>query len=177
MVCYDELEKEDWEEIVSLIEQRNKEKEIAFKKRGRQICQKLNDTPGLYYYQGGRDNAQFSSKNMRRYITFLGGNGNGLTHHCYIAENHPVLNNFSFQIGFYLIDNDKRVEKNVGSYEGGFENSGGETNPNNFQKFIEVGDEITITPYEIDEDKELLENQEKKGDCNICQKNLQYGEK
>jgi len=68
---------------------------------------------------------------MRGYCRFLGGNGNGLTHNCYIAENHPVLDNFPFQTGFYVIDNNKKIEKLVGSYEGGFGCSGGETNPSN----------------------------------------------
>jgi hypothetical protein len=114
---------------------------------------------------------------MRGFCCFLGGNGNGLTHHLYIAENHPVLDSFSFQTGFYLIDNDKSVEKLVGNYEGGFGCSGGETNPNNFQKYIEIGDKITITPYEIETDSELSENekaeleQKKYKDCDICQKN------
>jgi len=68
---------------------------------------------------------------MRGYASFLGGNGNGLTHHLYIAENHPILDNFSFQTGFYYIDNNKTFKKNIGNYEGGFRCSGGETNPFN----------------------------------------------
>jgi hypothetical protein len=86
---------------------------------------------------------------MRGYCSFLGGQGNGLTYHSYIIENHPVLDSFSFQTGFYLIENDKPVEKLVGSYNGGFGCSGGETNPSNFYKYFELGDNLTITPYQI----------------------------
>ena len=68
---------------------------------------------------------------MRGFATFLGGNGNGLTHHLYIDEEHSVLDSFPFQTGFYLIDNDKSITRMNGHYEGGFESSGGETNPHN----------------------------------------------
>lgn len=85
----------------------------------------------------------------------------------FIAENHPVLNNFSFQTGFYLVDNNKKDT---------------EITPNgNRAKHIEVGDKITITPYNIRSDNtndELptkphreLENKRKES-CDHCQKKL-----
>ena len=95
---------------------------------------------------------------MRGNLRFLGGQENGLNYCLYIAEEHPVLNNFSFQAGFYLINDNKQIEKNVGTYEGGFACSGGETNPANWQKYVEVDNQITITPYEIENDSELSEN-------------------
>src|SRR5436305_13195978 len=98
---------------------------------------------------------------MQGYLKFLGGQENGLNYCLYIAEEHPVLNNFSFQVGFYLINDNKPVEKNVGSYEGGFACFGGETNPGNWQKYVEVSDKITITPYEVENDSEWLENLER----------------
>src|SRR5205807_1826751 len=84
---------------------------------------------------------------MRGFTTLLGGQGNGLTYHLYISEDHPVLNNFSFQTGYYLIETNRPIEKRTGRYNG-FSSTGGESNPFNFTKFVEVGNEITITPYE-----------------------------
>src|SRR4051812_38617998 len=98
---------------------------------------------------------------MRGYLRFLGGQENGLNYCLYIAEEHPVLDNFSFQAGFYLINDNKPVEKNVGTYEGGFACSGGETNPGNWQKYIEVDNQITITPCQFEDNNELLENIER----------------
>lgn len=150
-----QLEPTDWEEIVNLIEKRNTEKEQIWETKRKNIGQKLNHQSNLYYYWGkgelqkDRADGWHSDKGMRGYCTFLGGNGNGLTHHLYIAENHPVLDSFSFQTGFYLINDNKPVEKLVGNYEGGFGCSGGETNQNNWQKFIEVSDQITITSYQM----------------------------
>ena len=156
-VYQNQLEPSDWEEIVNLIEKRNEEKEQIWETKKKNIEQKLNSQFNLYYYWGKGDELRkneradgwHSDKGMRGFAAFLGGNGNGLTHHLYIAENHPVLDSFSFQTGFYLIDNDKSVEKNVGHYEGGFGCSGGETNSNNWQKFVEASDQITITPCQM----------------------------
>ena len=155
-VYQNQLEPSDWEEIVNLIEKRNEEKEQIWETKKKNIEQKLNSQSNLYYYWGKgelwkneRADGWHSDKGMRGFATFLGGNGNGLTHHLYIAEEHPVLDSFSFQTGFYLIDNDKSVEKNVGHYEGGFGCSGGETNSNNWQKFVEASDQITITPCQM----------------------------
>ena len=156
-VYQNQLEPSDWEEIVNLIEKRNEEKEQIWETKKKNIEQKLNSQSNLYYYWGKgelrkneRADGWHSDKGMRGFATFLGGNGNGLTHHLYIAEEHPVLDSFSFQTGFYLIDNDKSVEKNVGHYEGGFGCSGGETNSNNWQKFVEASDQITITPCQVE---------------------------
>ena len=111
---------------------------------------------------------------MRGYLRFLGGQENGLNYCLYIAEEHPVLNSFSFQAGFYLINDNKPVEKNVGTYEGGFACSGGETNPGNWQKYVEVDNQITITPYEVENDSELSENSIKRAKsenkCLVCRK-------
>lgn len=52
---------------------------------------------------------------MRGYTTFSGkqnGRGYGLC----IAENHPILDSFSFQTGFYLIDTNKPIERNSPRY-------------------------------------------------------------
>ncbi|CAG8745755.1 45329_t:CDS:10, partial [Gigaspora margarita] len=125
-----QLEQNDWKEIINLIEKRNQEREQNWQTKRKKIEKKLN--------------------NMRGYCCFLGGQGNGLNYHLYIAESHPILDSFSFQPGFYLINDNKPVEKNIGSYEGGFACYGGETNPGNWQKYIEVGDQITITPYEVE---------------------------
>ena len=157
-VYQNQLEPSDWEEIVNLIEKRNEEKEQIWETKKKNIEQKLNSQSNLYYYWGKgelqkkkneRADGWHSNKGMRGFATFLGGNGNGLTHRLYIAENHPVLDSFSFQTGFYLIDNDKSVEKNVGHYEGGFGCSGGKTNSNNWQKYAEASDKITITPCQM----------------------------
>jgi len=85
---------------------------------------------------------------MRGFVTLMGGRGNGLTYHLYIAENHPVLNNFPFQTGYYQIETDQPIEKRTGRYNG-YSSTGGESNPFNFTKFVEAGDQISITPYEI----------------------------
>jgi len=47
---------------------------------------------------------------MRGYTTFSGKLNNG-GYGLYIAENHPILDNFPFQTGFYLIDTDKPIER------------------------------------------------------------------
>lgn len=155
MIYEREFEPKDWEEIVNLIEKRNEEKEQIWETKRKNIEQKLNQQlNNLYYYWGKvrkneRADGWHSNKGMRGYASFLGGNGNGLTHYLYIAENHPVLDNFSFQTGFYLIDNNKTFKKATGHYEGGFESSGGKNNPCNWKKYIETSDQITITPHQI----------------------------
>jgi len=67
---------------------------------------------------------------MRSYLQLKGGKID-----LFIAENHPVLNNFPFQVGFYVVDTDKQIEYSSQS-----------ARPN---KFVEVGDQITITPVEV----------------------------
>jgi len=81
---------------------------------------------------------------MRGFVTLLGGHGNGLTYHLYIAENHPILDAFPFETGFYLFETDRPIEKRTGHYNG-YGSTGGESNPHNFAKFVEANDEITIT--------------------------------
>jgi len=149
VVCYDELEPKDWEEIVELIRKQNKEKEQIWEEKKRDIEAKLNSQPNLYYYWSrphpwhGRANCWVEWKGMRGYTTFSGkqnGRGYGLC----IAENHPILDSFSFQTGFYLIDTNKPIERNSPRYW----SDGGKSNPSNFHRFVEVGDKITITPFD-----------------------------
>jgi len=182
MVSYNELEKDDWGEIVRLIEKRNKEKEQLFEKKRKNMEQNLNQQSNLYYYWGAgwrkkerNENADVwvEDKGMRGFVTLLGGQGNGLTYHLYIAENHPVLNNFAFRTGYYSIETNHPIEKRTGRYNG-FRSTGGKSNPHNWEKFVEVGDQITITPYQVENNSKLSgnnklpENQE--GKCDICQK-------
>src|SRR5215203_6169512 len=68
-----------------------------------------------------------------RGFTYLLGEENNHDYYLYISENHPILDNFSFQTGFYLVNTDKNFEHLPRGYLG---------------KFVEVGDKITITPYE-----------------------------
>jgi hypothetical protein len=68
-------------------------------------------------------------KGMRKYLRLSGGEND-----LFIAENHPVLDNFTWQVGFFLVEVDKPVEHS----------SHGRPN-----KFVEVGDQITITPYKV----------------------------
>jgi len=87
---------------------------------------------------------------MRGFISFF-GKENGRTHYLYVAEEHPILDNFSFEKGFYLIDTNVPIEKNSPQYW----STGGEDNPHNFHKFIELENKITITP----QNKEKIQNQ------------------
>jgi len=100
---------------------------------------------------------------MRNYLELSGGEGS-----LFVAANHPALDNFSFQVGFYLINTDKQLENSP---------------RNGFNKFVEVGDKITITPYNVETNhgrseiqETELDHQEIK-DCDICQKNRDSEEK
>lgn len=164
LIYYNELEPEDWEEIVNLIEKKRAEKTQIWAEKKRNIDNKLNNQSNLYYYWGAGwrkrergENADVwvEDKGMRGFVTLLGGRGNGLTYHLYIAENHPVLNSFAFKTGFYLIETNQPIEKRTGYYDG-YSSTGGESNPYNFTKFVEADDQITITPYNIAE-KSLIQ--------------------
>ncbi|CAI2200319.1 13683_t:CDS:2, partial [Funneliformis geosporum] len=61
-----------------------------------------------------------------------------------------------YEHGYYLIETDKPIERNDGI-------------------ILEVGDKITITPYEVEKDSKP-ENQNKEGECDICHKNLKPGQ-
>jgi hypothetical protein len=145
-----DLEQKDWKEVTNLIKKRNQERNQIFKKKSEIIEDKLNSIQNLYYYSGsklnlwhGRATSWITWKGGRGYTTFSGklnNRGYGL----YIAENHPILDNFSFQTGFYLIDTDKPIERVPYEYW----NDGGEDNPNNFKRMVEVGDKITIIPFD-----------------------------
>ena len=159
VVGNEELEEDDFEEIANLVVKRRKEKEQLFEQKRSQILEKLNNQSNLYYFWGQtnrkeRANSWVEWKGMRGYTTFSGKLNNG-GYGLYIAENHPILDNFPFQTGFYLIDTDKPIERVPYEYW----SDGGEDNPNNFKRLIEVGDQITITPYEIVD--ELIEKPQK----------------
>ncbi|KLL04381.1 MAG: hypothetical protein MRECE_1c172 [Mycoplasmataceae bacterium CE_OT135] len=148
MIYEHELEPADWEEIVNLIKTRNKEKEENFNKKRNEILERLNNQNNLYYYWSdayGRDKKNKTTcwveyKGMRGYTTFM-AKENGREYGLYIAENHPILDEFPFKRGFYTIDTDKPIEYSPPGYE----SAGGEDNPNNFHKWVEADDEITIT--------------------------------
>ncbi|KLL02926.1 MAG: hypothetical protein MRECE_37c007 [Mycoplasmataceae bacterium CE_OT135] len=148
MIYEHELEPTDWEEIINLIETRNKEKEENFNKKRNEILERLNNQNNLYYYWSdsyGRDKKNRATcwveyKGMRGYVTFM-AKENGREYGLYIAENHPILDEFPFKRGFYVIDTDKPIEYSPPGYE----SDGGKENPNNFHKWVEADDEITIT--------------------------------
>jgi len=143
-----ELEPKDWKEISNLVEKRNKERQQIYEQKRKSIEDKLNSQSNLYYFWGmtskeHRASVWVKSKGMRGYTTFSGrlnNRGYGL----YIAENHPILDNFSFEVGFYYIDTNKPIERNSPRYW----SDGGESNPSNFERYVELGDNITITPYD-----------------------------
>lgn len=155
MVEYGELEKNDWEEIVNLIKKRNKEKEQMYDKKREDIKKKLNSTPNLYYRFSN------SKRISTSYFTYpdkygeyfnIWGVENGREYFLNININHPVLNNFPWEKnGYYLVETDKKIERN--DKFGRPWSDYGESNPNNFHKWVEVGDKITITPYEVAADK------------------------
>jgi len=52
---------------------------------------------------------------MRGFVSFF-GKENGRTHYLHIAEEHPVLDKFSFEKGLYLIDTNMPIEKESPQY-------------------------------------------------------------
>ncbi|CFW92782.1 protein of unknown function [endosymbiont DhMRE of Dentiscutata heterogama] len=184
LICYDQLEPTDWKEIINLIKQRNEEREKNYQAKKKKIEEKVNSQPGLYYYYGSgseddRSNSIIDYGDKQGRYFGLWGSENGRSFYLNINAKHPVLDTFPWgKYGYYLIETDKLIERNDGVVRPW--SSGGEDNPSNFRKWVEVGDKITITPYEVKNDNELSENQKKelnletarKGNCDTCQKKL-----
>jgi hypothetical protein len=152
-VDYNELEKDDWGEIVKLIKKRNKERRRIYDQKESQIKEKLNNTPNLYYRFS--NNKRIGTSHFRypdKHGEYFGIKGieNGREYWLNININHPVLKTFSWEKnGYYLITTNKKIERN--DEFGRPWSDHGEDNPNNFHKWVEIGDEITITPYEVSE--------------------------
>ena len=148
-----ELEKDDWEEIVSLIKKRNKEIEQNYDQNRNQIKEKLNNTPNLYYHFSTSkrlSTGYFDYPDKHGEYFGILGVENGQEHWLNININHPILTSFSWEKnGYYLIETDKKIERNdeFGRPWG----KGGISNANNFHKWVEIGDKIIITPYELSE--------------------------
>jgi hypothetical protein len=80
-------------------------------------------------------------KGMREYLQLQGGENS-----LFIAKNHPVLDNFSFQVGFFLVETDKKAERSPRG---------------SLNKFVEVNDQITITPYDTTINKPIKNSGDK----------------
>ncbi|KLL05104.1 MAG: hypothetical protein MRERV_5c041 [Mycoplasmataceae bacterium RV_VA103A] len=184
LINYDDLEPTDWKEIINLIKQRNEEREKNYQAKKKKIEEEVNSQPGLYYYYGSgskddRSNSIIDYGDKQGRYFGLWGSENGRSFYLNINAKHPVLDTFPYgKHGYYLIETDKPIERNDGVVRPW--SSGGENNPSNFHKWVEVGDKITITPYEVANGNELSENQKKeleaetarKGNCDTCQKKL-----
>ena len=87
-------------------------------------------------------------KGMRKYLQLQGGKDD-----LFIAENHPALDNFSFQVGFYVVETNRPVEPSSSS------------RPN---KFVEISDQITITPHQTRNFEDKSINKKIIGVCGKC---------
>ncbi|WNE40498.1 MAG: Coenzyme PQQ synthesis protein B [Mycoplasmataceae bacterium] len=160
MVAYDELEPSDWEEIVSLIEKRNQEREKIYEQKESVIKKILNNNSNLYYHflKDKRTSIGFFTYPDKhgRYFSIQGVE-KGREYYLNINANHPILNNFSWERnGYYLIKTDKKIERN--DQFGRPWSDGGINNPNNFHKWVEINDKITITYYNVSE-ADLIESE------------------
>ncbi|MCE8163329.1 MAG: hypothetical protein I3273_03275 [Candidatus Moeniiplasma glomeromycotorum] len=161
IILHSELEENNWEEITNLIEKQNQKRRRIWEEKEKNIQTKLNSQANLYYHWGSNvkykgDIGSIEWKGMREYLQLEGGKDD-----LFIAENHPILNNFSFEVGFYSVDTNKQIESSPHSGRP--------------DKFVEVGDQITITPYQVKNNNELSEKTKSElkeiKDCDICQKN------
>ena len=81
-----------------------------------------------------------------------------------LPKNHPSLVNLERKEGqFYLIEGLENIP-----IEPAPSRSTGENNPNNFNRWVELSDKITITPYD---NSEPAKNR-KKGSCDTCHQKL-----
>src|SRR5947199_4481322 len=80
-----------------------------------------------------------------------------------LPKSHPSLVNLEKKEGqFYLIEGLENIP-----IEPSPSRSTGENNPNNFNRWVELSDKITITPYE--DNSESVKNRNKEiGLCNKC---------
>lgn len=130
MIFPDELEPADYQEILNLISQIRPLKEKKDQQKRREVYQKLNNRK-IYWDGGGKRKSAIVGKG--KYYSFR-AKENGQEYFLEIAANHPILNNFSFDNeGFYWIT--------------GTENIPLEREGNYFSKCVELGDEITLTPF------------------------------
>lgn len=143
------FKKKDWKEIVKLIKDRNKERSENYNIKWKQIENNLNEQFNLYYYDEKNKKTSFSwfaYPDKKGYYFVLYGKENNHAFYLNINKKHLALNDFPFQKpGYYMIETDKPIERN--DVFGRPWSSRGENDPNNFHKWIEEGDKITITPY------------------------------
>jgi len=130
-VGYCDLKPAQWEEIIKLIKEKNKQKRKIYKETLARFENKI-EQEGLYYWVNTWKNDRtkwfdFNSEKRQYCFTFR-GRKNGFPVWLRVAKNHPILNNFSFQTGVFQIETQVPLMEKSQYYE----------------CFIEPQDQITI---------------------------------
>jgi hypothetical protein len=160
IVVYDELEPNDWEEIVNLIGKRNQERKEKYERKKKVIKKILNNNSNLYYRfpkdkRTGMSYLAYPDKKGEYFSIW--GVEKGREYYLNINANHPILDKFPWERnGYYLIETDKKIERN--DQFGRPWSDGGVNNPHNFHKWVEVNDKVSITPCDVSE-ADLIENE------------------
>jgi hypothetical protein len=148
-----ELERQDYEEIVSLIKRVKITREEVIKqkkqKKENEINQKLKGNPKVFFYEGLDDWWDYDTTRH-----FFIGWGDGKRYKLVLPENHPVIaslpnnngnNPHLKQIGFYCIEGTEKFPLQPKPLRDGIS-----------WKEVNLSDEITIAEY-----KENIDNPEK----------------
>lgn len=180
----EELEKEDYNEIVNLINQIDQAKKDKVQAQAKARNEKVASRSDLFYWGGGKRwgggyfgfpewaDPRWRSLEGKSYCGFLKKQSDNPSESwsLEINSNHPYLDNFSFEKeGFYIIKGIENLPWEPSPYNGTAYSS-----QDWFYKFVESNDKITITPYEVENNNELSETEKKEleiKDCDICQKN------
>ncbi|CAI2167593.1 8027_t:CDS:2, partial [Funneliformis geosporum] len=154
LVLKDELEAQDWQEIINLMDQINPLKEQKDQVEKTKLDAKLATGRGKRSYgddDEGRGWYNFTIiKNGQEYLI-------------YVPKEHSALTNFPFDTeGFHIISGIDHLPI-------------AEKRKYWWIKIVGLNDQIIITPYEV-ENNSKPENQNKEGECDICHKNLKPGQ-